>query len=151
MNEGSPKLDRRDAILTIAAAAAGLALGRVEGAVVKSGGDAMEAQLKSEVRDAAAVTPKVVKVKLENDRVRVLEYTSEPGDREDWHSHPAFVVYITSGGTLRMTTPDGKATDAEFQPGDIKFREPLVHKTENVGKTTIHGIIVELKSPSKTP
>ena len=152
MSENGPKLDRRSALLAAAGALTAVALRGGEGAVLDGmEGKPMSTTIQEPVRDAAAVTPKVVQVKLENDRVRVLEYTSEPGDREDWHSHPAFVVYITSGGTLRMTTPDGKATDAEFKPGDIKFREPLVHKTENVGKTTIHGIIVELKSPSKTP
>lgn len=95
--------------------------------------------------DAANATPKVVEVKLENDRVRVLEFVSNPGDREGWHFHPSFVVYIVTGGTLRMTTPDEKSEDVEFTAGEIRFREPLTHATENVGNTRLHAIIVELK------
>jgi quercetin dioxygenase-like cupin family protein len=97
--------------------------------------------------DAATVTPKVVKVKLENDRVRVLEFTSDPGDKEGWHSHPAFVVYVVTGGTLRIATPDGKSNDVDFKPGDILFREPITHTTENIGRTQLHAILVELKTP----
>ncbi len=95
--------------------------------------------------DAATVTPKVVKVKLENERVRVLEYTSDPGDKEEWHAHPAFVVYVITGGTLRIGTPDGKSSDVEFTAGEIRYREPVTHTTENIGKTQLHAIIVELK------
>ena len=96
------------------------------------------------VQDAATVTPKVAKVKLENDRVRVLEFTSDPGDREDWHFHPAFVVYVVSGGTLRLTTPDGRSKDEDFKPGQILYREPVIHTTENIGQTRLHAILVEL-------
>jgi quercetin dioxygenase-like cupin family protein len=94
--------------------------------------------------DAATVTPKVVQVKLENDRVRVLEFKSDPGDREDWHTHPAFVVYVVTGGTLRISTPDGRSEVVEFQAGDIRFREPVTHRTENIGNTRLHAILVEL-------
>lgn len=97
--------------------------------------------------DAPTATPKVVKTKFENDRVRVLEFISDPGDKEGWHSHPAFVVYVVSGGTLRVTTPDGKSIDDEFKDGDIRYREPRTHTTENIGKTRLHAIIVELKTP----
>jgi quercetin dioxygenase-like cupin family protein len=102
--------------------------------------------MKATEQDAATVTPKVVKVKLENDRVRVLEFISDPGDKEGWHSHPAFVVYVVTGGTLRINTPDGKSNDVEFKTGDIRYREPVTHTTENIGKTQLHAIIVELET-----
>ncbi len=98
-------------------------------------------------QDAAAVTPKVVKVKLENDRVRVLDYVSNPGDKEGWHSHPAMIVYVVTGGTLRVSTPDGKSSDVEFKAGDTIYRAPITHSTVNVGKTQLHAILVELKTP----
>ena len=103
--------------------------------------------MKTTPQDAATVTPKVVQVKLENDRVRVLEFTSDPGDREDWHTHPAFVVYAVTGGTLRISTPDGKSDVVEFNAGDIRWRDPVIHTTENIGKTRLHAILVELKTP----
>jgi quercetin dioxygenase-like cupin family protein len=103
--------------------------------------------MKTTAQDAATVTPKVVKVKLENDRVRVLEFISDPGDKEGWHSHPAFVVYFVTGGTLRINTADGKSNVDEFKPGDIRYREPVTHTTENIGETRLHAIIVELETP----
>lgn len=98
-------------------------------------------------QDAAKVSPKVVKVKLENERVRVLEATSNPGDKEGMHSHPANVVYVIEGGTLRITTADGKSTVVTFKTGDTIWREPVTHRAENVGKTRFHALIVELKQP----
>jgi beta-alanine degradation protein BauB len=98
------------------------------------------------VMDAPTATPKVVKTKLENEHVRVLEFISDPGDKEDWHSHPAFVVYVVTGGTLRITAPDGQSIDDEFKDGDIRYREARTHRTENIGKTRLHAIIVELKT-----
>jgi quercetin dioxygenase-like cupin family protein len=102
--------------------------------------------MKTTPQDAAAVTPKVVKIRLENDHVRVLDYTSDPGDKEAMHSHPAFVVYVLTGGILRITTPDGKSDDVEFNAGDIRWRDPVIHSTENIGGTRLHAIIVELET-----
>ncbi len=96
-------------------------------------------------QDAAKVSPKTVHVRLDNDRVRVLEASSEPGDREGMHSHPANVVYVIEGGTLRITTPDGKSSDVTFKTGDTIWREPVTHSAVNVGKTRFHAIIVEMK------
>jgi quercetin dioxygenase-like cupin family protein len=102
--------------------------------------------MRTTAQDAAAVTPKVVKIRLENDHVRVLEYISEPGDREAMHDHPAFVVYVLSGGTLRITTPDGRSDDVELTPGEIRWRDPVTHSTENIGQSRLHAIIVELET-----
>jgi quercetin dioxygenase-like cupin family protein len=96
-------------------------------------------------QDAAQVSPKVVHVRLDNDRVRVLEAMSEPGDREGMHSHPANVVYVLEGGTLRITTPDGRSSVVTFKTGDTIWREPVTHAAENVGTTRFHALIVELK------
>ncbi|HXH90555.1 MAG TPA: cupin domain-containing protein [Thermoanaerobaculia bacterium] len=135
--------NRREALQLIAATGAALTLG----CCVLTPLDSRRTLMKTTAQDAATVTPKVVKVKLENEHVRVLDFMSEPGDKEDWHFHPAFVVYVVTGGTLRITTPDGKSEDVVFKAGDILYREPRTHRTENIGKTTLHAIIVELKSP----
>jgi quercetin dioxygenase-like cupin family protein len=99
------------------------------------------------VQDAAEVSPKLVKVRLDNDRVRVLEVISQPGDKEGMHSHPATVAYLVSGGKLRVSFPDGTTREIDFKTGDTVYREPATHAAENVGTTTVHQIIVELKKP----
>jgi quercetin dioxygenase-like cupin family protein len=98
-------------------------------------------------QDPAIVNAKTITVKLDNDRVRVLEATLKPGDKEQLHSHPASVVYVISGGKSRNHSVDGKITESELVTGDTIYRDPLTHWAENVGTTTIHLIIVELKSP----
>ena len=101
--------------------------------------------LTASAQDTAQVNPKTVKVKLDNARVRVLESTLPPGAREQMHSHPASIIYVLSGGQARSHTPDGKASEATFKAGDVVYREPVTHWVENIGKTTLHLIMVELK------
>jgi hypothetical protein len=98
-------------------------------------------------QDPLKVNPKVVKLKFENERVRVLEALSNPGDKELMHSHPANVVYVIEGGKLRITTADGKSNEVEFKTGDTLWREPVTHAAENIGTTPFHAIIFELKKP----
>ena len=98
-------------------------------------------------QDPAQVAPNAIKVKLDNERVRVLEDISNPGDKEPMHSHPANVVYVISGGKVRFTFPDGKTAVAEVKTGDTLFRPPVTHAAENIGTTQLHMIIVELKQP----
>jgi quercetin dioxygenase-like cupin family protein len=43
-------------------------------------------------QDLVKVAPKICKVLLENDRVRVLEIRFKPGGKLPMHSHPAYIV-----------------------------------------------------------
>jgi quercetin dioxygenase-like cupin family protein len=96
--------------------------------------------------DALTANPKNIQLKLENEHVRVMEARLEPGQKENAHSHPAYVVYVLSGGTLRLHTSDGKTSDLTFKTGDVMYREPVMqHWGENVGTTTTDLILVELK------
>lgn len=99
-------------------------------------------------QDPAVVNAKTVHVKFENDRVRVLEAVLGPGEKEQMHSHPAYVIYVIAGGKVRNHAADGKVTEAEFEVGDTIYRDPLTHWAENVGTTTIRLVLVELKGPA---
>ena len=96
-------------------------------------------------QDPAVVNSKTIKVRFENDRVRVMEATLPPGVMEQVHSHPAYVIYVMAGGKVRNYAADGKITEAELKTGDVLYREPLTHAAENIGTTTLHMILVELK------
>lgn len=98
-------------------------------------------------QDPAQVNSKLVHVKFENSRVRVLEAFLQPGDKEQLHSHPAYVTYVVAGGKVRNHLADGKTTEAELKTGDALYREPLTHWSENIGTTPVHVILVELKNP----
>jgi quercetin dioxygenase-like cupin family protein len=96
-------------------------------------------------QDPLLVNSKTIALKLENARVRVLEATLKPGDKEKTHSHPAYVIYVIEGGKVRTHGVDGSVTEAEFKTGDVIYREPVTHWAENVGNTTIRLELVELK------
>jgi quercetin dioxygenase-like cupin family protein len=101
-------------------------------------------------QDPAVVNARTIKVKFENDRVRVLEAELPPGVKEQVHSHPAYVIYVLTGGKYRNYAADGKTTEGELKTGEVLYREPLTHAAENIGDTTMHLILVELKtSPSR--
>ncbi len=96
-------------------------------------------------QDPAVVNAKTIKVKFENERVRVLEAELPPGVKGQVHSHPAYVIYVLAGGKYRNYAADGKTTEGEFKTGDVLYRDPLTHAAENIGTTTMHLILVELK------
>jgi len=99
-------------------------------------------------QDPAVVNSKTIRVKFENDRVRVLEAILPPGTREQVHSHPAYVIYVLAGGRYRNYAADGKITEGTFQTGDVIYRDPLTHAAENIGDKPLHMILVELKGGS---
>jgi quercetin dioxygenase-like cupin family protein len=96
-------------------------------------------------QDPALFNAKTIKVKFENDRVRVLEANLPPGVKEQVHSHPAYAIYVLEGGQYRNYVADGKTTEGELKTGDVLYRDPLTHAAENIGDTTMHMILVELK------
>jgi quercetin dioxygenase-like cupin family protein len=96
-------------------------------------------------QDPAVVNPSSITVKLENDSVRVMEAVMKPGFREKLHSHPGYVMYVLSGGKVRLHYPDGQTRDSEFEAGATFYSDPVTHWAENTGTTTIKIILVELK------
>ena len=100
-------------------------------------------------QDAMKAAPQSFKERLNNDRVRVLEYSSKPGDKEAMHSHPAILIYVIQGGKLRSTTADGKSTDSEYKAGDVRWREAITHTGENIGTTELKALLVEVKQGKK--
>ncbi|MBI2486564.1 MAG: cytoplasmic protein [Deltaproteobacteria bacterium] len=100
-------------------------------------------------QDPVKVAPEHYQVLLENDRVRVLDYQSKPGDKEAMHSHPANLLYMLSDATVKFTLPDGKTTESQLKAGEVGWREAETHAVENVGSTDAHVLIIELKEPQK--
>ena len=96
-------------------------------------------------QDPAVVNAKSIKVKFENDRVRVMEAILPPGVKEAVHSHPAYVIYVLEGGRYRNYASDGKVTEGELKTGAVLYRDPLTHAAENIDDKSLHMILVELK------
>lgn len=117
-----------------------LILALVATGFVRSDASVMNAQ------DPLVVNSSTIALKLENSRVRVLEATLKPGDKEKTHSHPAYVIYVIEGGRIRTHGTDGSVVEADFKTGDVLYREAVTHWAENIGKTTIRLELVELKN-----
>ena len=97
-------------------------------------------------QDPATVNAKSITVKLDNPRVRVLDVTLKPGEKENTHAHPAYVVYVIEGGKVRNHATDGKIVEYELKTGEVVYRDPLTHWAENIGTTTLRLVVVELKN-----
>ena len=98
------------------------------------------------VQDPVVVNSDTIKLRIDNARVRVLEATLKPGDKEKTHSHPAYVIYVIAGGKVRMHGTDGSVNEVEFKTGDVLYREGVTHWGENIGNTSIKLELVELKN-----
>ncbi|TVT54233.1 MAG: cytoplasmic protein [Sedimenticola thiotaurini] len=86
------------------------------------------------------------KVIFENDKVRVLDYKDQPGEKTHEHSHPAFVLYALVPFKRNIMLPNGKILMREFKAGDVLYSDEQTHIGENVGETPTHIIMVEMKS-----
>jgi len=102
-------------------------------------------------QDPIEVGPDVYKLAFENDRVRVMEITFQPGDKIALHSHPDHFVYVISGGTLALSYPDGTIKEFAGKAGDVVWINAESHAAENVGTTEFRGVVVELKEPAAAP
>jgi quercetin dioxygenase-like cupin family protein len=60
-----------------------------------------------------------LKVMAEDDKVRVLQYKPEAGDKTPVHSHPSNVVYVVKGGRVKFTLDDGSTRVVELKTGDV--------------------------------
>ena len=78
-------------------------------------------------QDPVKAAPQAFKEILNNSEVRVLEYSSKPGQKEAMHSHPAILLYVIQGGKLKSTAPDGTSKEIEYKTGDIQWREAVTH------------------------
>jgi quercetin dioxygenase-like cupin family protein len=97
--------------------------------------------------DPVKLTPHMYQVRLENAHVRVLEYHSEPGEKEVMHFHPPGVVYFLSEGTIRVTDQQGHTEEHHLNAGEVTWRNKMWHASENTGKTELHALAIELKIP----
>jgi quercetin dioxygenase-like cupin family protein len=97
--------------------------------------------------DPVASNPEHYRVVFENDRVRVLEYTDQPGDQTTPHAHPDSVMYTLSSFRRRLVSGDNQR-DVALEAGTTGWLPAQEHHGENIGDTPTHVIFVELKEPA---
>ena len=97
--------------------------------------------------DPLEVAPDMYKLIFENDRVRVMQVTFQPGQAIAEHSHPDHVAYCLEGGTLHVKNSDGTESDAELKAGDVVWFNAVTHSAVNTGTTEVKILVTELKEP----
>lgn len=97
--------------------------------------------------DFVKASPDKAKIVLENEFVRVIEYSLKPGEKDSTHTHPPKTSYVISGGTLRIYPENEKPFDSEEIKGTTEWAGKRgKHYAENIGKTTVTILLTEIKS-----
>lgn len=100
--------------------------------------------------DPTTTDPDKYKVIFENDRVRVLEYRDEPGQKTSPHEHPDSLMYTLSSFQRRLIGGSGESRDVALEPGEVRWLDAQTHSGENIGSTPTHVLFVELKELRET-
>jgi len=95
-------------------------------------------------RDPTLTNPEFYRVVWENDDVRVLEYTDLPGEQTTPHDHPNSVM-VTLTGFDRELSSGGDSRIVSLSAGSAVWLPAQTHSGRNVGQTTTHTILIELK------
>jgi quercetin dioxygenase-like cupin family protein len=101
-------------------------------------------------QDAVKVAAPYYQLISENDRVRVLRVTLPAGSQAAVHSHPDHVAVSMTGGTVRMTLPDGSQMDAEMKANAVSVHPAGAHGTANPGTSAHEVIVIEMKTAPGT-
>jgi quercetin dioxygenase-like cupin family protein len=94
--------------------------------------------------DPIVTNPDHYRLLWENDFVRVLEYTDEPGTRTTAHDHPNSVM-VTLSSFRRRLSAGGREFETELPFGAAVWLPAQRHFGENIGETPTHTVLVELK------
>jgi hypothetical protein len=102
--------------------------------------------------DAVSAAPKNHKVLYEDEKVRILEVTVEPGEKENLHYHrwPSILI-IDSPAKKKEYTSDGKVISTDRPSAEtplpiiIRMGPTKPHAIENVDTNSLHLYRIELK------
>jgi len=124
---------------------------REESNLVTKTTDSLSNKISSEIEttviDFVESSPDKAKILLENEYVRVIEYSLKPGEKDSTHTHPPKMSYVISGGRLRIYPQNGNPFDAEEISGNAEWSDKVgQHYVENIGKTTVTILLTEIKS-----
>ena len=112
----------------------------------------------SEELDALVAAPEYHTLLFENECVRVLDVRIPAGKTVPVHTHSwPSVLYLLSAGDFIRRDPEGRILldtrttppQAQSRPPSTHWSPPLLpHSVENVGKTEIRVVSVEIKNQS---
>ncbi|HLT19414.1 MAG TPA: cupin domain-containing protein [Thermomicrobiales bacterium] len=94
-----------------------------------------------------SATPATATVQVDNERVRVTEWSFTPGAATGYHRHEYdYVVVPLMNGRLKLVGPDGEESFAELEAGVSYYREAGVeHDVINASDGDFSFVEIELK------
>ncbi len=126
----------------------GLMMTLVVPAIMLAGLAANPALAQDKAKASAGEKGKVVTTVLaENDKVRVWDTLSRPGDENTAPPSSVWrVIRCLKGGTLLYTYADGKTLKREWKTGEVQIAGPGPQYTsKNIGESEILTYVVMLK------
>ena len=95
--------------------------------------------------DSVTVAPDVYSVMSENNRVRVLQIKTKPGQGSELHSHPDAVLVAVTDCDWKLTVEGQEPVDIHVKAGDSMFLDAVSHTALDISQNGSHAIAVELK------
>jgi hypothetical protein len=89
------------------------------------------------------------KMILQNDHVKVTEYTSSPQEEvcgKGTHRHGPHLTVILTEATVQVTGPDGKTVEQKVPAGTTFWSEAETHQVKNSGKGVLKVQLIEVAS-----
>ena len=96
-------------------------------------------------QDPKLVNPGMYEVFFENDEIRIIQVTYQPGQREALHSHPDYVAHVLEGGRLRVHIAGREPVERTVERGQTLVEVPVTHWAENIGDTVVRAVFIEVK------
>ena len=76
-----------------------------------------------------------------------MEYSLNPGEKDEWHKHPPKSSYVVSGGKLKVYLENGETFIADEIAGTASWSDHVgKHYVENIGSTKVTIVLTEVKS-----
>ncbi len=96
---------------------------------------------------ASEASPEIYKVLAEDETMRVILGTWQPGEGDNWHGHPPSSVFYVTDCLVRVFFSDGSVKDIARQRGKGRARKKQVksHRVENIGNKVCQILMTEIK------
>ena len=103
--------------------------------------------ISQEAPPAHIASPEIYKVLFESDLMRVLLGTWQPGQKDEWHSHPPTSVFYVTDCHARVFLSDGSQLELTRKANTGRARdEPVVsHIFQNIGDDVCQMVFTEFK------
>ncbi len=95
--------------------------------------------------DILQLMPENTEVIFENDYVRVLNITLEPGEAQPLHRCGHRIIYALGDYTINYYQPDD-TTEISWNEGGIHWHQEGYHAVENIGESIVEYLLIERKA-----